>query len=232
MLFSDSNIARFISENFEPVWESVRPVPTVRIDFGNGRVVTRTLHGNIATYICSADGQVLDILPGIYDPATYADQLQQLSLLAKFVANYAPGSRGTVLASYHSRQASHLSEQKQPDRFVLTEIPKALKDMTKARIERPALILLRPVPGPAGPVSKNGPAESAAANLLETDSHFNETVRRQQIHAYLAQAGQVTPPDLTKWLYRDVLHSDLDDPYLGLGETLFSSYPFPEKVVR
>jgi hypothetical protein len=104
--------------------------------------------------------------------------------------------------------------------------------MTKARIERPALILLIPAPATAATVTKNARTDSATGQLLETDSHFNETVRRQQIHTYLAQAGPVTPPDLTKWLYRDVLHSDLDDPYLGLGETLFSSYPFPEPVTR
>ncbi len=66
MLFSNDEIADFINTTFEPTWQSVRPVPLVRIDFGNGHVVTRTLHGNIATFVCNADGHVLDILPGIY----------------------------------------------------------------------------------------------------------------------------------------------------------------------
>ena len=42
------------------------------------------------------------------------------------------------------------------------------------------------------------------------------------IHEYLAERGDTTPSDMTKWLYRDVLKADLDDPYLGLGELLFS----------
>ena len=36
----------------------------------------------------------------------------------------------------------------------------------------------------------------------------------------------VAPGGITKWLYREVLHADLDDPYLGLGDLLFANYPF------
>ena len=85
MLFSKPDVADFINRNFEPVWESVRPVPLVRIDFGNSKVITRTLHGNIASYVCAADGQVLDILPGIYTPPAYVERLYQLRLLANYV---------------------------------------------------------------------------------------------------------------------------------------------------
>lgn len=81
--------------------------------------------------------------------------------------------------SCHSRYAARLSEHKQPDRFVVTKIPGAMKDMTKARIERPALILLRSAPDTAGTVKKNGRAEPITVNLLETDLRFNEAVRRQ-----------------------------------------------------
>ena len=84
MLFSNDQVAQFINGYFEPVWEMVREVPIIRIDFGNGTVLTRTLHGNIATYVCAADGQVLDILAGIYTPAVYMAQLQQFRLLANY----------------------------------------------------------------------------------------------------------------------------------------------------
>ena len=69
MLFSSNEVADYINAEFEPVWESVRPVPIVTIDFGNGHTVRRTLHGNIATYICGSDGSVYDVLPGISPPA-------------------------------------------------------------------------------------------------------------------------------------------------------------------
>ena len=77
MLFSDDHVAALINNRFEAAWESVRPVPLVTINFGNGHVLTRTLNGNIATYVCTADGKMLDVLPGVYEPTTYLDRLDQ-----------------------------------------------------------------------------------------------------------------------------------------------------------
>ena len=48
-------------------------MPTVEIDFGNGRKLKRTVNGNIATYVCSPDGRVLDIIPGLNSPEAYLD---------------------------------------------------------------------------------------------------------------------------------------------------------------
>src|SRR5262249_17800210 len=61
--------------------------------------------------------------------------------------------------------------------------------------------------------------------LLE-DTKLNEGTRRRQIHELLAKEGMVKPEAVTKPIYKDVLHADLDDPYLGLGPTLFANYPF------
>ena len=55
---------------------------------------------------------------------------------------------------------------------------------------------------------------------------------RGQIDEMLATKGAIRPEAVTKWLYKEVLHADLDDPYLGLGETLFASYPFKDDKGR
>ena len=77
MLFSHPDVARFLSDSFECAWESVRPVPHVTIDFGNGRMLERTLHGNIVTYLCTASGEVYDLIPGLVDPREYVRRLDQ-----------------------------------------------------------------------------------------------------------------------------------------------------------
>ena len=61
---------------------------------------------------------------------------------------------------------------------------------------------------------------------MAQDTEVNETTRRTQIHELLAKAGLVRPDKILKPLYKDVLHADLDDPYLGLGSVLFAGYPF------
>ena len=67
---------------------------------------------------------------------------------------------------------------------------------------------------------------------LAEDTQVNETARRLQIHEILAACGTVQPQDVTRRLYKEVLHADLEDPYLGLGPTLFASYPFKAEDAR
>ncbi len=235
MLFSRDDVAAFVNRYFEPVWESVRPVPIVRIDFGNGNVLTRTLHGNIATYVCSADGQVLDLLAGIYTPAVYLTRLQQFRLLANYVDQQGAGKRAERLRDYHKGQLTAMAKNEQP--AVLVNLP----DMGKARIERPLKAILvvgdraRAVAETDAARAKLGgdPKLDSAEDLatwkaLAQDTEANESVRRKQVHELLASTNSPTPAALTKRIYKDILHADLDDPYLGLGSSLFASYPFKD----
>src|SRR3954471_20844602 len=96
----------------------VREVPIIRIDFGKGNVLTRTLHGNILTSVCTADGQLLDALPGIYEEQTYLDQLDQLRLLAKATAKQPAQEREAWVKAYHRHQAEAIKKEQPPDQFV------------------------------------------------------------------------------------------------------------------
>jgi hypothetical protein len=229
VLFSHDEIAQFINRNFEPVWESVRPVPILRLDFGNGQVVTRTLHGNIATYVCTPNGEVLDVLPGIYTPSAYRRELDQFRLLANYVAQEGEEVGKARLGDYHETRLAALRKQEPPPFFFNAA------DIGKRLIEGGIkAILVKSSPprqdAPA-PASEPGPALSNREDLgnwaaLAKDTAANETARRQQIHEQLARQGAVRPERLTKWLYKEVLHADLDDPYLGLGPVLFDRYVF------
>lgn len=237
MLFSDEQIANRINTAFEPVWQSVRPVPIVRIDFGNGNVLTRTLHGNIATYLCNAEGQVLDILPGIYEPADYLKQLDQFALLSRYARP--ERDNGTRLAAYHTTLAADLEKHRKPSLLL------GVMDVSKMRIEGGLKVILRPsvdqtsttatAAGKTVALSNKVPDLSANADVsnwqaLVDDTHLNENERRLSIHRMLADRRLARPADVTKWLYREVLHADLDDPYLGLGPTLFGAYPFKDDI--
>lgn len=275
MLFSHPDVARDVSERFEPVWVSLRPVPQVTIDFGEGRVVRRTLHGNIATWICDAGGRALDVIPGVYTTDAYRDRLAQAALLAKYVDRGRDGG-AALLRSYHAWQAVQLAAERRPLRLV--ERVRIEASLSKFRIESPLEVVLEagaaaaqpravggatiyvaaPEPGAAaafdfgakGAIER--PLERAVAPdaakreveappraavrpvagdpLLRDDVRVNETERRLAVHRLLAETGPVVLESehdaLTKRLYREVLHCDLDDPWLGLGDLLFGSYPF------
>lgn len=260
MLFSDKQIASFINDNFEPVWVSVRPVPTIKVDFGNGNVLTRTLHGNIATYACDSYGKVLDVLPGIYTPEEYQKGLRELSMLSKYLRRPDGSTIAAKWQEYHSRQAKRLSEGVAPAVLVEERMP----DLSKAGIERGtkqiflrdpnpyvrtsnpskstlAMATVSIYPSATQKVSSVGVVTSPASyksgssktdqlvEALRKDSALNESERRLIIHQKLIATGQTQPVAIMKWLYREVLHADLDDPYLGLGPVLFAAYPFKEE---
>jgi hypothetical protein len=261
VLFSNDQLVKFIHESFEPVWESVRPVPTLTLDFGNGKTITRTLHGNIASYVCTAEGQVLDILPGMYSTEAYLNQLNQMWLLHAYLLKKEPAEREKALREYHQTQADALAKNILPGQFIEM-------DMSKLRIERSAkkimVRFLPPKSAPSAPITTpsnpapttnktekadagKGVIERPAKKVLATsnasdsssnaddvaqwqelgeDTLINEHSRRLQIHHQLAKIGSPQPAAITKWLYAEVLHADLDDPYLGLGSLLNGSYPF------
>jgi len=82
---------------------------------------------------------------------------------------------------------------------------------------------------PSGRPTLSSRNEIANWTTLAQDTRVNETTRRVQIHDMLVAAGPVQPKAVTKKLYKEVLHADLDDPYLGLGQTLFAGYPFAKE---
>ena len=281
MLFSNDQVAQFVNKNFEAVWEMVREVPIVRIDFGGGNVLTRTLHGNILTSVCTADGKTLDALPGIYNPQGYLDQLDQFRLLAKTFLQQSPEARERWVRRYHEAAVAAIKSNQPPARFTET---KKVVPVGKGAIERPTEAVLvgaqpqpnvnvarppigkgfiempteqvlaqfyrgqfppaafgPPTPGPgvappAPPAPPVPPAENveelAGWKALAEDTKLNETTRRRQIHEMLAKEGLVAPAKVLKPIYKEVLHADLDDPYLGLGPTLFDSYPFTKEDAR
>jgi len=70
-LYANAAISQRMREKFVLHWQSVRPVPKVTIDFGDGRKLKRTVTGNSAHYLLDATGRPLDVLPGLYSPQKF-----------------------------------------------------------------------------------------------------------------------------------------------------------------
>ncbi len=239
MLFSNDEVSDYINDHFEPLWQSVRPVPIVTIDFGNGTIVRRTLHGNVATVVCASDGGALDILPGIYEPKTYLARLKELVQLHRYVTQSPLGVVNKWLVrDYHRRQAAALEAGRSREVFVEIEANRR----SILRVESGVVIVLRPaqrIQTRAAVAQGTFPKQTAAPKVdspddlpgwkaLAEDTRINETLRRAAIHKHLTDLGPVAPAKITRWLYKEVLHADLDDPYLGLGKILFDNYPFQD----
>lgn len=82
VLYANGDVSKLLREKFVLVWESERPVPVVTIDYGDGRVLKRTLTGNSIHYVLSPDGAVVDALPGLYDPVRFKTELERVERVA------------------------------------------------------------------------------------------------------------------------------------------------------
>jgi hypothetical protein len=106
-LYSNKEISDYLRDNFVLHWQSVRPVPRVTIDFGDGRKLERTVTGNSAHYVLASDGTPLDVLPGLYSPKEFLNWLRTMhdvdeSYSFASRAEGSPGSRhAAMLKTYH-----------------------------------------------------------------------------------------------------------------------------------
>jgi hypothetical protein len=105
-LYANEDVSRVLRERFVLHWQSVRPVPKVTIDFGDGRTLERTLTGNSIHYVLDQHGRLIDALPGLYGPAAFLRALEQDESVALSLAGMSDADAVEPLAAWHmTRQA-------------------------------------------------------------------------------------------------------------------------------
>lgn len=109
VLYSNSEVSAVLRDRFVLHWQSVRPVPTVTIDFGDGRKLERTLTGNSIHYILDSQGRPLDALPGLYGPQAFLRGLTNAETFFKSLAGKSDQQRNFMLSLYYSEQHNKIA---------------------------------------------------------------------------------------------------------------------------
>ncbi|MEZ4398794.1 MAG: hypothetical protein R3B06_02155 [Kofleriaceae bacterium] len=177
ILYPDPAVSQLLRDRFVLHWSSERPVPTVTIDYGDGRTLQTTVTGNSAHYVLDADGRPLDVLPGMYAPAVFAAELARAADQAARVATLDPPTWRRAMRSYHLQAQARAAAQWNTVRRYMTvdgtraegaaldaAIQQAMRaTVSKAYVEVPiiATIDLGVDPG-AAPVDDDARAEAAA----------------------------------------------------------------------
>jgi hypothetical protein len=99
LLYSDDAISTILRDKYVLHWYSVREVPHVTIELGGGRVIRQTITGNSAHFLLAADGTPLDVLPGLYSPAAFREQLERWATMYESLP--AGDDRAEALRGYH-----------------------------------------------------------------------------------------------------------------------------------
>jgi len=151
-LYANAKVAHTLHDQFVLHWSSERPVPKVTVDFGDGRKICSTVTGNSAHYLLDADGNPLDVLPGLYSPDAFLAQLTRLHNFAQQYARINPDARDRMLREYHSNQFQQVARLRD-------------RELTLASALRPAT---PPVATPVASVPPAPMASSAQATTLST----------------------------------------------------------------
>lgn len=106
-LYANKDVSEYLRQNYVLHWKSVRPVPKITIDMGDGRRIERTITGNSIHYVLGGDGTVHDAIPGLYGPAAFLETLKRSDTLAKSLPDPDPAASLTYV-SYHGDAADKL----------------------------------------------------------------------------------------------------------------------------
>ena len=101
-LYANEEVARFLREECVLHWSSERPAPRLTIDYGDGRVLERTLAGNSVHYVLDPGGRPIDALPGLYGPQAFLAALgPALQTARDHASEQAPAARAGILEQHH-----------------------------------------------------------------------------------------------------------------------------------
>ncbi len=209
MNFSQPTVADYLNEHFECAWTSVRKVPKVYIDFGDGTTLERTMLGNIATWFCFSDGVAFDVQPGLVDSGEFLRRAKQAVGAARALGR--EEDRHAAVTRYHEQALARIEAAKH--RPAESTDPQRDREaiQVKRRVEQP---ILSKTPA----VTSRKPAALTDVTALQSDTRNNRRFRYPLAHALMAaQPRPVTPTNLAHALFEKVLEIPLQDPFLGLA---------------
>ena len=109
VLYPNDAVATMLRERFVLHWQSVRPVPTVTIDFGDGRKLERTLTGNSIHYILDSQARPIDALPGLYGPQAFLRGLVNAESVFKSLAGKTDAEQNLLRLQYYVEQQNKMA---------------------------------------------------------------------------------------------------------------------------
>jgi hypothetical protein len=190
LLYPDPQIHQLLRDHFVLHWQSVRPVPIVTIDFGDGRRIHKTITGNSVHVVLDPDGRPVDALPGLFSPSVFH------ALLVR--------SHGFALADRRKLAELHRNALAQP-------LPMTAMQPTESRAMRASVIaptkhmVEMPVLRAVTPLSD-----------VEGDTRTNLALHAR-IHQAFASGAQWSSVDaMVARIYEDLFAMPIDDAALGL----------------
>ena len=200
VLYANAEVAAVLRDRFVLHWQTVRPVPVITIDFGDGRKIERTITGNSIHYVLDTSGDPIEALPGLYGPQAFLRRLADAEGLFKSIAGKSGREKEIAQRSYYVVSNNQLSLAwvkdiastggKVPDYFTvdrgangeISAISIAALAITKSGVERNTLVAMMGVSQSLGRITSEA-AWRKIASLHASDAVLDRRsialIRRQ-----------------------------------------------------
>ena len=109
VLYSNLEVSAYLRKNYVLHWQSVRPVPKVTIDYGDGRKLERTLTGNSIHYVLDSQARPIEAFPGLYGPQAFLRGLVNAKSLYQSFAARTDINRDLARAMHYAIQHNKIS---------------------------------------------------------------------------------------------------------------------------
>jgi hypothetical protein len=246
-LYPDARVAALLAERVVLHVRSVRPVPVVTVDFGDGRRLVRTVTGNSAHLVLDQQGRPVDALPGLFDAPTFARLLDAACVLAAECAGPAGRDRQARLARWHQARRAALLRAWAADVGMSAgasaeALEAATGDDTWARLA--AARAAGALPSDTSAIQRRFPSARAAGELAVSKrmverplldlleplarSVAEDTLRNQyrlhrRVHERFIAGAVGDAGELEDWIYRELFLMPLEDPWLGLRPPAYAA---------
>jgi hypothetical protein len=114
-LYANKEVSDYLRDHFVLHWQSVRPVPRITIDMGDGRKIERTITGNSIHYVLGTNGEVLDALPGLYGPRAFLEKLERAESLFGSLRFQHGSAHDQYIAEFHLQELRAVTQRWQND---------------------------------------------------------------------------------------------------------------------
>src|SRR6266404_3171058 len=129
-LYANAEVSQYLRDHFILHWKSVRPVPRITIDFGDGRKIERTVTGNSIHYVLDSDGEPVDALPGLYGPKAFLRGLADAEQAAREYTSLGRDAREGWLRQYHAERNAAITAAWNEDLVRITNSPGQLSSVS------------------------------------------------------------------------------------------------------
>lgn len=244
-LYPNASVRSLLTSQFVLHWQSVRAVPIITIDFGDGRQIRRTITGNSLHLVLDDQGRTIDVLPGLYTAEAFGRELRHSRNAAERLAGLNGDKFRQLRAEFHADRlrddtrtwAEHCLTAKLPASLAMgvDHQPEVWTKVAAGAAAQPIL----DAPAVEAVVKRGPPLAEVAGNrafsksiaempamalirnvsrIMNEDSVRNEYFLHARIHDWFATEPAVPERDaLVARVYSELFLSPLDDPWYGLS---------------